>query len=264
MGHIRLGIPPATRQWGQVVELLAADRHAIEDIALAVEEAADRSLSTAVNDHGFIEALWLLLSIPQALAAEDDISALHAIGIHLEAGAGLTDLAAGMEAALEGFRRRSPVPTSDLALMSRDAAIATLVGLALDRAPSLWAASIDDERATIASFASTTNFGELAQRFFTNVLHGHLRYFLDREVSRHIRPGSALSSVADADYFDEAVRRHCRETTLIMRAFAREWLGKNRFYLDKDISRRDAAAFAAHAFTKIRAELHNRSSRVAA
>lgn len=47
--------------------------------------------------------------------------------------------------------------------------------------------------------------------------------------------------------------------SVIMRAFAKDWLGKNRFHLDKDLSRRDAAGFAAHAFTKIRAELSRRS-----
>src|SRR5690606_18254496 len=111
------------------------------------------------------------------------------------------------------------------------------------------------------TFASTEHFGELAQRFFTNLLDGHLHYFLEREIPRHIGPGNFLQSVADTRYFDGSVKRHCAETTVIMRAFARDWLGKNRFHLDKDLSRRDAAGFAAHAFTKIRTELSRRSGR---
>ncbi|RLP22756.1 hypothetical protein [Mesorhizobium sp. YM1C-6-2] len=236
----------------------------IADIAAAVERSADRSLSTAVQDPGFVESFWLLLKLPQAVAAEDREAAVQALGIHVPADAGLADLIAGFEAAFERFRQRSVVGFSDFAFIARDAAISALAGLVRDRGPSLWVSGAEDERATIASFASTTRFGELAQAFFTNVLRGHIRYFLDREVPRQLGVGHALASVADAEYFDEAVRRHCRETTIIMRAFARDWLGKYRFHLDKELTREDAAALAAYAFTKIRLELNRRSGRLAA
>ena len=173
-------------------------------------------------------------------------------------------MTAGFEDAFERFRQRRAVGITDFAFIARDAAIAALAGMTHERGPSLWASRTEDERATLASFASTTRFGELAQSFFTNVLRGHIRYFLDREVPRHIGVGHALASIADADYFDEAVRRHCRETTIIMRAFARDWLGNHRFHLDKDLTRQDTAAFAAHAFTKIRAELNSRSGSLVA
>lgn len=264
MGHVRLGKPPATRKWRQVVELLGAHELAIADIAAAVERSADRSLATAVRDPGFVESFWLLLKLPQALAAEDRQGELDALGIRVPADAGIADLTAGFEEAFERFRQRSAVGFTDLAFIARDAAIAALAGLTHERGPGLWRPSAEDERTTIASFASTTRFAELAQTFFTNVLRGHIRYFLDREIPRHIGAGDALASVADAEYFDEAVRRHCRETTIIMRAFAKDWLGKNHFHLENDITRDHAAALAAHAFTKIRTELDNRSGVLAA
>lgn len=264
MGHVRLGRPPATRKWQQVVELLGAHELAVADIAAAVEWSADRSLATAVDDPGFVESFWLLLKVPQALAAEDYQGELDALGIRVPADAGIADLTAGFEEAFERFRRRSIVGFTDFAFIARDAAVAALAGLAYDSGPGLWRQSAEDERVTIASFASTTRFGELAQTFFTNVLRGHIRYFLDREVPRHIGVGHALASVADAEYFDEAVRRHCCETTIIMRAYSQGWLGKNRFHLEKDITRGDVAALAAYAFTKIRKELNNRSGAVAA
>lgn len=264
MGHVRLGRPPATRNWQEVVALLGASRLVIADIAAAVERSADRSLATAVQDPGFVESFWLLLKIPQALAAEDPDAELKALGIEIQADGGVADLTAGFESAFERFRQRSVVGFSDFAFIARDAAIAALAGLVRDRGPSLWKSEPVDQRATIASFASTTRFGELAQTFFTNVLRGHIRYFLDREIPLQLCAGHALSSVADAEYFDGAVRRHCRETTIIMRAFARDWLGKNRFHLDKDLTREDAAAFAGHAFTKIRLELNHRDGRLAA
>ena len=123
------------------------------------------------------------------------------------------------------------------------------------RLPSLWEATAEDERTTLATFTSTERFGELAQRFFTKLLEGHIQYFLDREIPRHIRPGSFIQSVGDAADFDDAVARHCSETTLIMRAFARDWLGRTQFHLDRKLSRQDVAGFASFAFTKIRTEL---------
>jgi hypothetical protein len=264
MGHVRLGKPPASRNWYQVVDLLGAHELAVADIAAAVERSADRSLSTAAQDPGFVESFWLLLKVPQAIAAEDPQSALQSLGIRVPADHGIADLTAGFEAAFEQFRRRNAIGFTDFAFIARDAAISALASLAHDRGPGLWTSTAEDDRATIASFASTTGFGELAQTFFTNVLRGHIRYFLDREVPRHIGVGHALASVADAEYFDEAVRRHCRETTVIMRAFAREWLGKNHFHLAKDIGRDDAAALAGYALKKIRTELNRRSGNLAA
>src|SRR5687768_7190800 len=124
MGHVRLGKPPATRRWKQVVELLAADSLVIGEIACAVERAADRSLATAVQDPGFVESFWLLLKLPQAVAADDVDAALQALGIFVPADAGIADLTAGIEAAFERFRQRSAVGFTDLAFIARDAAIA--------------------------------------------------------------------------------------------------------------------------------------------
>ena len=264
MGHVRLGKLPATRHWRQVVKLLGAHELVVADIAAAVERSADRSLATAVDDPGFVESFWLLVKVPQALAADDYQNELRALGIRVPPDAGVADLAAGFEEAFEQCRRRSFVGFTDFAFIARDAAIAALAGLAHAHGPGLWSPTAEDERATIASFASTTRFGELAQTFFTNVLRGHLRYFLDREIPRQIGAGYALASVADSEYFDEAVRRHCRETTIITRAFSKDWLGKNRFHLEKDITRQQVTALAGYAFTKIREELESRSGTVAA
>lgn len=259
MGHIRLGNLPATKKWKEVVALLDESDFRIARIAEAVERATDTSLAHAVDDPAFVEALWLLLKIPQAAKTKDFQGALAEIGIRVSSDPSLADILAGYEAAVERARRRSGSAITDFSLLARNAAMAALNSLALDRSPSLWVATQQDERTTIATFGSTEHFGELAQRLFTNLLEGHIRYFLDREISRHMGPGCSVRSVADARYFEAAVHRHCKETTIIMRAFAKDWLGKNRFHLDKDITRHDATGFASYAFTKVRSELSRRS-----
>ena len=171
----------------------------------------------------------------------------------------ITDILAAFAEATERARRRGGRSVTDFSIMARNAAISALADLASERSPSLWRPSAEDQRTTLATLASTERFGELAQRFFTTFLQAHLQYFLDREIPRHIGNGGVLRSVADTNYFESALHRYCRETTGIMRTFAKDWLGKNRYHLEKDLTRKDAAGFAAIAFAKVRRELSNRS-----
>ncbi|MGY2991530.1 hypothetical protein ACVWWD_000337 [Mesorhizobium sp. URHB0026] len=259
MGHIRLGVLPATRRWQDVVALLDESKFRIADIANAIVRASDRSLARAVDDPAFVEALWLLLKIPIAAKQADFRAELAALGILVPPDPMLVDILGAFVDVIDRARYRAALAVTDFSLIARNAAMAALESLTLDRSPSLWKPSAIDERTTIASFAATEQFGELAQRFFTNLVEGHLQYFLDREIPRHIGNGGMIRSVGDTTYFESAVHRHCREATVIMRAFARDWLGKHRFHLGKDLTRLDAVRFAAVAFTKVRKELSSRS-----
>ncbi len=255
MGHIRLGGMPTTRKWREVVALLNDNQHSIADLARAVEGAADLSLRQAVKDPGFIEALWLMLKLPAAAKSASFEAELARLGIAVPPDPTVTDLLAGFDDALEKARLRNGRATTDLSVMARNAAVAALYGVINERLSSLWSATPQDERTTLATLASTERFGELAQRFFTGLLECHIQYFLDREIPRHIGPAGFVQCVADTHHFDAALRRHCTETTTIMRAYARDWLGKNQFHLQKDLSRDDVTNFAAYAFDKIRSEL---------
>jgi hypothetical protein len=260
MGHVLLGALPATKKWRQVVALLDTDELRVDEIARTVGRACDRSLAQAVNDPAFVEALWMLLEIPLAAKELDFRAALADVGISVPIEPTLADILAGFVDAVERARSRSGRAVTDFSLIARNAALQALESVTIDRSPSLWNATTEDQRTTIATFASTERFGELAQRFFTNLLQGHLRYFLDREVPLHVGRSSSFRSIADTSHFEQVIRQHCVETTVIMRAFAKEWLGKNRFHLGRrDLTRQDAAGFAAYAFTKVRNELLKRS-----
>ena len=58
--------------------------------------------------------------------------------------------------------------------------------------------------------------------------------------------------------FNEAIRRHCDEVALIMRAFARDWLGKNHSRDGKQVTKDDIRRFSGHTVEKIRIELDQR------
>lgn len=261
MGHVRLGKMPATRKWREVIALLDEDEPSIPSIADSVQRAADRSLADAVNDPVFVEALWLLLKIPKAARSPDFVDELGKLGVRVGREPTFADLLGAFDRALEKARLKNHSKTTDFGVLARNAAVTALQGALQDRLPTLWSATAEDERTTLATLVSTERFGDLAQRFFTHLLQGHIHYFLDREIPRHIGPGSFVQSIADTVYFDQAVLRHCMETTFITRAFARDWLGKNQFHSDRNITRENVAAFASYAFTKIRNELEIRGAR---
>lgn len=259
MGHIKLGKPPVTREWRKVIELLHDSGRPISELAAAVERAADASLSQAADDPAFVEAFYRLLQIPAAVKSSNIQENLARLGIHVPLSPTLDDVLVGLDQALEVARRRLQRGATDFGLIAKASAISALKSLVHERAPTLWGASANDDLATLATFASPKGFGDLARRFFTNMLESHLNYFLDRETPRHIGVGRRLKSIGDLADFDLAVRRHCEETTLIMHRYAQDWLGKNRFHLGKELDRDDARDFASYAFAKIRTEMSARS-----
>ncbi|WP_156460107.1 hypothetical protein [Mesorhizobium sp. Root157] len=168
-----------------MVDLLNQGDVSVSDLAEAVEQAADRSLAEAVDDPAFVEALWLFLKVPQAASSEDFAAALGKLGLQVPESPTVTDVLAAFDGAIEKARGQNKRSLTDFSLIAKGAAIAALQGLVNDRLPTLWKSTREDERTTLATFASPERFGELAQRFFTNLVgfHAELSRFFHREVS---------------------------------------------------------------------------------
>jgi len=82
--------------------------------------------------------------------------------------------------------------------------------------------------------------------------------YVDRNLHSLVGADRVVRSVHDLATYKSAIRRHCIEAALIMRAFVRDWLGKNQYRDGKDISRDDARRFSAYSIQKIGLELNNR------
>lgn len=255
MGHVRLGKMPASKKWKEVVQCLAEAEVDLGRLADSVAVATEDSLSGATKDPGFIEALWLLIRIPQAAKERGIAKSLRELGIVVPADSSIADVVAGLAASVETAQQRNPADATDFGEMAKHAAVAALHSSFQERLPALWDASAEDTRTTIASLSSPERFADLAQRFFSRLIDHNIQYFLTRETPRHIGPGSFARSVADLAVFDRAMRRHCDETSMIARTFARDWLGNNAYHRGKAISRKDVAGFGHIAFEKIRKEL---------
>jgi hypothetical protein len=109
--------------------------------------------------------------------------------------------------------------------------------------------------AALKGLKRTEKFAGLAHTFYSSFVDRVIHYYVDRNLHRMIGPDRIARSIHDLETFNGAIRRHCNESALIIRTFARDWLGKNHYRDGKAISRADVRAFSSHAVEKIRNEL---------
>lgn len=255
MGHVRLGKLPTSLKWQDVVAHLAKSEVDVAGLANAILKASEKALKLAASDDAFVEMCWLLIKIPQAAKSSDIAAALKEIGIETPPDPSLLDVVIGLDGAIEKVLRYDGAHITDLGEMARQAGISTIHAVTQEHLPSLWKAEKKDEMTTLATLASTDKFGELAQRFFTNLTERNILYYLDREWPKHIGSDKLAHSIGDMSLLESSIHRHCEEATLIVRGYSKDWLGNNAYNKNQQISRYQARGFAAHALTKINSEM---------
>jgi hypothetical protein len=252
MGHIRLGALPRTRKWAEVVALIAGGAGAGQ-VANAAIRAAERDLAAAGGDHGLVEAVWLLSQLPLAARSEDFSEALRHCGLTVSDSPGLMEVVGAFADALDSCLAKGGGRT-DLGEMAQTAAAETIAGEIGSRTHSLFGVSPDDVRAAFRELATVKHFSAFARRFFARLATKVLDYFLSRVLGGHTGEGRRFNTLAQQDAFTRALETHCWEASVIVETYAGEWLSKTRWEKG-DISRADAATFAAYAVKKLVAEL---------
>ena len=124
MGHHRLGRLPASKKWKEIVCYLAEADVEVGQMADATAVAAEDSLALWEKDPAFIEALWLLVKIPQAAREKEFAKALRRLGLMVPDDPTITDVVVGLDAAIESVQRRNPGAVTNLSEMARHAAVA--------------------------------------------------------------------------------------------------------------------------------------------
>lgn len=257
MGHQRLGNLPTHRSLPAIVRFLVTGGAPTEPLVEQVTEFSRDALKFALKDPVFVEALWLLIKLPQAARAEDFEGALNEIGMGPRRPSSVAELLVAYNQALERVQRRTHVGATDLGEIARESGAAALAE-AVEAAMPMWSPAADDIQASVAALRSPEKFGALAHHFHANFVERVIHYFVARNLHKLVGPDRIARSVHDLATYNSAIRRHCVEAALIMRAFARDWLGKNLYRDGKDISRDDARRFSAFAVEKIGNELNKR------
>lgn len=258
MGHQRLGKLPAYRLLPEIIRYLIDGGAPTADLVDEVTQVGQDALKLALKDPVFIEALWLLVRLPQAASAQVFPDALEALGLYGPAPTSVAELLVMFDATLERVQRNTSVGATDLGEMARQAALGALAESLQPRLPALWQPTPEDLRHSLSALKNAELFSDLAQRFHSRFVDRVIHYYLDRNLHRMITPDRVTKSLNDIATFNSAIRRHCDEASLIMRAFARDWLGKNFYKEGKELTRDDVQRFASHSIEKIRLELAQR------
>jgi hypothetical protein len=200
----------------------------------------------------------LLVSIPQAASSSDFVNELQGLGLSVAALSSVTDMLVAYDAALERVQRQSYGSATDLGEIARHAGLAAFGEAIQNSLPGLWAPTAEDVRTSVSALKGTEKFAAMAHRFYSNFVERVIHYYVDRNLHHMVGADRVAKSVNDLRSFNEAIRRHCDEAALIMRAFARDWLGKNHYRDGKQTTRDDIRRFSGHTVEKIRIELDHR------
>lgn len=258
MGHQRLGKLPAHRLLPEIVRYLLEGGTPTADLVDRVTDVGRDALKRAATDPVFVEALWLLVRLPAAASCGAYANELAALGFNHRPPESLAELLASVDSALERVQRRGGGTITDLGEMARQAALGALNEALQPRLPVLWQPTAEDLRHSVASLRGADAFADVAQRFHSRLVERVIHYFIDRNLHRMIGPERATKSLNDLESFNAAIRRHCDEASLIVRGFARDWLGKHVYRDGRMLTREDVGRFASYSAEKLHLELAQR------
>jgi hypothetical protein len=253
MGHQQLGAISRSRNWRQVIGLIA-DGAEVQAVAAAASRAAEASMIDASADPAVRHAFWLLTQVPIAARHKQFASALRRLGLDVGDQPTLVELTARVMNAIDKFVAQSK-GRSDFGEMAQLCAAESLTAVTGRELPDLFGNN-SMVQAVLAGFATPKQFAVLARDFFARLTRLHLNYFLSRVLLAHIGAGKRFSSVREHRAFEEALEIHCRETSRIIREFSAEWFSKHVF--EGGIDEAGAGRFVHVAFQKIRKELQQR------
>lgn len=224
MGHVHLGVLPKTRPWREVVRLLG-DGAPVPTVLSAGAKAAERDLLAAGDDPVFVEAVRLMLLIPNAARATDFGDALRALDLPVSDRPELIDLLAAVQRRLDQVGAAASRRT-DLGEIAARALLDALGSQVSADLPSLFDATHADVVTSARKLAGRQGLAALARSFFGRLVGDSLAIWLDRTLSTHVGPGRRFPSASERAGFDRALAEHAYGATRIVQEFVPGWTGK--------------------------------------
>ncbi|MEM7244617.1 MAG: hypothetical protein AAF533_04700 [Acidobacteriota bacterium] len=254
MGHHEFYRLPRTRRWQEVIDLIGAGA-AGATVAAATSDAVRIDLEGGADDAGLTRALYLLARLPDAARSRDFVAALASLGVQVGGVPSVAELVLGLNEAVGRHLQESGGRT-DLGDLAQTALAETVAVVASDRAASLFGTEPEDVRRELAKLGTKKQFGLVAGEFFGRLTERLYDYYLSRELPEHVGRHRRFETLQAKQDFQDALRGHCREASLIVESFAGSWYSKARY--QKDLSEERVARFTAYVLTKIRRELSSR------
>jgi len=257
MGHVRLGILPATRSWKAVVGLIA-DGADVKSVASATWSAADKAFEAIQKDPGFAEASDLLTQLAVAAKKPNPSEHLATHGFALSAHSSIAEVADAIHRTLDAkaYTRGS---LTDFGEVAQNALVGAVTSHLENRLGPLYTPAKSEVHAELAKLGRPAEFGALARTFFDRLSRSCLDYFLSKTLNSKVGVGHRFATTTQVAEFQEALAKHTHEVSAIVEKYSAEWFSSNHYKGGGEITRRKAAGFGWHAVTKIRAEMRVRS-----
>lgn len=256
MGHSRLGKIPTTRQWKSVVELLTSQQEKtpaeeIDNISRQSLNAAEKALGYAMDDEGLRTAFFLLTKFAELAKDKSWQQKLDEIGIEVAQCESAADLCFAIQDAIDDRIGRKSLD-SDVSEIARQAAGDALHQLFQFHQLSILGDQKSSVKSAIKSISSKKGYAELGHTFFAQFLSRFLNFYLSRATASSTG-GDRFYQVGDVSEFNNALRTHCRQSSLIVRDFCGTWFSKTTF--KEGITQKNSSSFLKVALGKLSKEL---------
>lgn len=252
MGHVRIGTLTHTKNWNEVVDLIATGSSAGK-VAEAVVKASQTALHSVRDDTGFREAVYLLVQMGVAATKDDPLGHMADLGVNVPGNATVLDVTISLREALERNVNRNG-ERSEFGAKASDALTGALTRHLQNKVPQLFSTEPEDIKNAFSGLRKKTEFGELGRDFFSRLTYGSMDWFVSRTLSTHLGDSLAFPTTNQMRQFEDAMKLHCEETSFIVKEFCGDWCSKARYEGGGDVSKDDADKFGWGAITKMRKE----------
>jgi hypothetical protein len=242
---------PRTRRWREVIALIGSGAGSAAAVASATLDAIDASFAANGSDAGLVRTAWLLAKLPDAAKSGNFAEQLRDLGVHVSPAPTVAELTAGVSTAIEGYLGFGDRRT-DIGEMALGAAVEALARNLKQRTATLFPQA-DEVPHAVAQFGTDVQFGRLARDFFARFTERCLRYYVARELPRHVGATRRFNTLADQKEFSRALELHCQQAARIVETFAGGWWSKARF--ESGLSEERTGRFVGYALQKMRDEL---------
>jgi hypothetical protein len=253
MGHLHLGQLATSANWEGLVTLLGTPGFDIASVATATGVGARARIAGLRKDPSLGYCFWLLSRLASAARRPEFTDSVGRLGLDVAGSDSVLSFVSLVGDQVRDEVRNHPEsgPFGELAADALTRALTETVGT---EGRSLFGSSVEDLERALRKHSTPDRFAVIARRFFGDFVARTLRFYIGKELPKHVGSG-AVADVGQSAAFVADLDRYTREVALIVERYAAEWFDKYDGRTDGTISRDQAQQFVSVAVGKLRDEL---------
>ncbi len=253
MGHRRLGRLPKTIGFKKLMALLGAQERDVATVAELTTKETKKKLEELAEDPVINYCHWLLTRIAWVSRRDDFADCLRSVGIEVPSDALAVHFVSRVadHVSNEIQKRKATSVFSD---MAEQALRQTLTETISEKSRTLFGTRLTDVQAACKTYSTQSGFGHLSRRFYANLMSRYVNYFVQRELSNRVSPGT-LGDISVNSAFTVQLSNYCWQSAKIIEDFSGGWYSLHSWEKKGEISENDVRPFTAYALKKIRMEL---------